>query len=212
MTEAIQDQAVAEAIMRACSALNTQAEYLTSLDQAMGDGDMGITMARIAAALQSYVLETPADPLDKFLMGAGMATNRAAPSTMGTLTATALMRMAKVAKDKTSLSAADIAELFAAVDTGIQERGKATPGDKTVVDAIHPANEAFAAALAGGSTLPEAGQIALDAAKQGRDSVTPLRSKIGRASWVGERTEGQVDPGCAAFVIVLSAIVMPEAA
>jgi hypothetical protein len=60
--------------------------------------------------------------------------------------------------------------------------------------------------------LQEAGQTALEAAKAGRDSVTALRSKVGRASWVGERTEGKIDPGCAAFVVMLSAIVEPASA
>ncbi|MCO6449500.1 MAG: DAK2 domain-containing protein [Caldilineales bacterium] len=211
MTELIHGQDVAAAIQRVCAVLAAQAEYLTSLDQAMGDGDMGITMSRIAAALQSYAVETPTDDLGKFFLGAGMAANRAAPSTMGTLAATALMRMGKLAKDKTSLNVADVAELFAAADAGVQERGKAKPGDKTIVDALHPASEAFSTAIAEGASLQEAGRKALDAATQGRDSVTPLRSKIGRASWVGERTEGQVDPGCAAFVIVLTAIVEPQA-
>ncbi|MCP4168674.1 MAG: dihydroxyacetone kinase subunit L [Chloroflexi bacterium] len=212
MTESIQGQAVAEAIKRACAALSEQTEYLTSLDQAMGDGDMGITLSRIADALQSYAEDTPADDLGKFLLGAGMATNRAAPSTIGTLTATALMRMGKVAKGKDSLSAGDIGELFEAADTGIQQRGKAKLGDKTIVDAIHPASVAFAEAIAVGASLQQAGESALLAAAQGRDNVTPLRSKIGRASWVGERTEGLVDPGCAAFVIMLSAIVKPMSA
>lgn len=72
---------------------------------------------------------------------------------------------------------------------------------------MHPAAEAFAQAVAEGKSPREAGQVALAAAKTGRDSVTPLRSKIGRAGWVGERTEGQVDPGCEAFVIILDALV-----
>lgn len=209
MTESIQGQAVADAMLRVCAALKDQSEYLTSLDQALGDGDMGITMARMADALATYATETPTDDLGKFLLGAGMAANRAAPSTMGTLLATALMRMGKVCKGKSSLTTADLVQLFDAADTGIQERGKAKPGDKTIVDALHPANEAFAKAISEGGTSEEAGAAALRAAEQGRDSVTPLRSKVGRASWVGERTEGQVDPGCAAFVIILSAILAP---
>ena len=79
-------------------------------------------------------------------------------------------------------------------------------GDKTVVDALHPASEAFAAAVDAGPAGPEAAAAAaLAAAEAGRDSVTPLRSKIGRASWVGERTEGKVDPGCEALVVMLKA-------
>lgn len=207
MADTISGQAVAEAMKRVCSALKEQTDYLTSLDQAMGDGDMGITLAKIADALAGYAENTPCDDIGKFLAGAGMAANRAAPSTMGTLLATALMRAGKVVKGKSGLTPDDLAEIFTAADTGIQERGKSKPGNKTIVDAIHPAGLAFGKAVAEGAGLEQAGTLALQAAEEGRDKVTPLRSQVGRASWVGERTEGKVDPGCAAFVIMLSAIV-----
>ena len=208
MAEAIDGQAVAEAMRRASSALKEQVDYLTSLDQALGDGDMGITMSRIADALQEYVESNPAPDSDigKFVAAAGMAVNRAASSTMGTLTATALMRAGKEVAGKAQLSGDDVAAMLRAADTGIQERGKAKPGDKTIVDALHPAQEAFGEAIEAGASVGEAALKALHAAEEGRDRVTPLRSRVGRASWVGERTEGQVDPGCAALVILLQAL------
>lgn len=204
---AITVEEVAEVMGRVSALLQTQKDYLTSLDQAMGDGDMGITLGKIGQALEAYAQETATDDIGKFLAGAGMAANKAAPSTMGTLLATALMRAGKAVKGKTELSTDDLAEIFQAADLGIQERGKAKPGDKTVVDALHPAAEAFAEALAAGASPGEAAAKALQAAETGRDAVTPLRSKIGRASWVGERTEGKVDPGCEAFVMVLEKII-----
>ena len=79
-----------------------------------------------------------------------------------------------------------------------------------MIDALHPAAVAFAAAIAEGKSAEEAGQAALAAAEAGRDRVTPLRSKIGRASWVGERTEGKVDPGCEALVVMLGALVVSD--
>jgi dihydroxyacetone kinase len=210
MTDTVSGQAVAEAMKRVCTALAGQTDYLTSLDQAMGDGDMGITMSKLADALANYAENTPYDDIGKFLAGGGMAANRAAPSTMGTLVATALMRAGKAVKGNTELTPEALTEIFSAADAGIQERGKAKPGDKTIVDAIHPASLAFGDAVAEGVRLKEAGLRALQAAEAGRDQVTPLRSQVGRASWVGERTEGKVDPGCAAFVIMLSAIVEPS--
>ncbi len=206
MSEMIQGQDVIAAMQRACNALLAQQSYLTSLDQAMGDGDMGITLSKIATALLEYVETTPVDDLGKFFLGAGMTANRTAPSTMGTLLATALMRAGKAVKGKSELDASDLARMFKAADAGIQERGKARPGDKTIVDALHPASEAFAAAVDASKSLAEAGAEALKAAQAGLESVTPLRSKIGRASWVGERTIGKVDPGCAAFVTMFTAV------
>ncbi len=207
MPETVQGQAIADAMLRVCAALKSQAEYLTSLDQAMGDGDIGITLTKIADALTPYAQATPLADLAKFLGGAGLAANKAGSSTMGTLLATALMRAGKVVMGKAELSTADLVAMFKAADAGMQERGKANLGDKTVLDALHPAAEAFAAAIEQGDSIHEAGVKAVRAAEAGRDSVTTLRSKIGRASWVGERTEGKVDPGCATLVVILQAIV-----
>jgi dihydroxyacetone kinase len=193
-------------VRRASQTLVAQTDYLTSLDQAIGDGDMGITMGKIGEALLAFVDANPIDDIGKYLFQLGTATNKAAPSTMGTLTAGALMSAGKIVRDRTELEPGDLAAMFQAADEGIQTRGKAKLGDKTVVDALHPACEAFGAAIAAGSSLHEAGAAAIEAAAAGRDSVTPLRSKIGRASWVGERTEGIVDPGCAMFVLLLQAI------
>ncbi len=203
MSGIIQSADVAEALRRAGQVLADQSEYLTQLDQAIGDGDMGITMGRIGVALLGYVEQTEVDDIGKYLAQAGMTANRAGPSTMGTLFSTALMRAGKAARGKTELSADDLAQMFRAADEGVAERGKASLGDKTVRDALSPAAEAFAAAIADGKTPAEAGAAALAAAEAGRDRVTPQRSKVGRAGWVGERTEGQVDPGCEMLVLLL---------
>ena len=208
MTEVIQAYAVVEAIRRASLAAGEQIDYFTSLDQALGDGDMGITVGKLTAALLAYTEETPIEDIGKYLARAGMVGNRAASSTMGTLIATALMRAGKVAQGKAELSPTDLAAMFTAADQGMQERGKAKPGDKTIIDAIHPAAETFAVAIDSGAPLQEAGTLALAAAEEGRDSVTPQRSKVGRASWVGERTEGKLDPGCALFTLAMKSVVV----
>ena len=206
MSDFVPNQAIVGAIRRISDALTEQSEYLTKLDQAIGDGDAGITLSKAAAALLEYVADRPIEDVGTWFAGAGMAINRAAPSTLGTLTATALMSAGKVVKGKPDISVDDTALMFEAALAGIQHRGKTKLRDKTIVDAMHPACEAYGTAIADGTSLEDAGLRTLRAAEAGRDRVTPLRSQIGRASWVGERTEGKVDPGCAAFVIVLQAI------
>ncbi|MEL7643068.1 MAG: DAK2 domain-containing protein [bacterium] len=207
MAETIHSEAVVAAFKRVSQALIDNSTFLTSLDQAMGDGDMGINMERIGTALQEYIGATAIEDIGKYFAGAGMATNRAAPSTMGTLMATAIMRAGKEVMGKTELTAADLAAMLKAAFTGMQERGKAQLGNKTILDALYPASMAFDAAVNEGKSLQEAGTLALAAAEEGRDKVTPLRSQIGRAGWVGERTEGLVDPGCAALVTIFTALV-----
>lgn len=207
MSEAIQGQEIVAAIQRVSNALKNESDYINSLDQSMGDGDTGITLNKVADALLGYVKNNPIVDVGKFLMSAGMAINKAAPSTLGTLFATALMRAGKLVKGKSEITAEELALMFKVAVEEIQQRGKAQLGDKTIVDAIHPASEAFAEAVAEDDTLSEAGNKAVVAAEAGSDSVTPLRSQIGRASWIGERTEGKLDPGCAALVVVLKALV-----
>ena len=163
-----------------------------------------------STALVAYVTDNPVEDIGNYLAKAGMAANKAAPSTLGTLLATALMRAGKEVKGQSELSAQDLIRMFNAADEGVQQRGQAKLGDKTIVDALHPASVTFAAALADGASLKETGIKALRAAEAGRDQVTPLRSQIGRASWVGERTEGKIDPGCETLVIILTAIVQPS--
>jgi phosphoenolpyruvate---glycerone phosphotransferase subunit DhaL len=196
---------VAAAARRAAAALKANHALLTELDQAVGDGDLGVTAIKLAEALEAAADQGGAD-LGKFLAQTGMSLNRAASSTMGTLMATALMQAGKRVMGKESLTTADLPELLNAATEGVRTRGKANLGDKTLLDALAPAADAFAAALAEGKTLPDAAQAMVGAARGGRDRVTPLRNRIGRASWLGERTEGKVDPGCVFAVIVLAAL------
>lgn len=206
MTAIYPGRAVADAMLRVCVALKSQVDGLTALDQAVGDGDMGYTLGKIADALAEFAVATPTTDIGRFLGNAGMLANKSGPSTMGTLLATALMRAGKTVMGKAELIPGDLVAMLQAAEQGIQERGKANLGDKTILDALHPANEAFAAAIAAGEAVVVAGAQALAAAKAGRDAVTPRRSLIGRASWIGERTEGQIDPGCAALVVILAAL------
>lgn len=196
---------LAAAASRVAAALKAQQATLTELDQAVGDGDLGVTAIKAAEALETAADEGGAD-LGKWLAQTGMALNRAAPSTMGTLMATALMQAGKRVLGKESVSADDLPLLLNAATEGVRTRGKANLGDKTLLDAMQPGSDAFAAALSEGKALPAAAEAMVAAARDGRDRVTPLRNRIGRASWLGERTEGKVDPGCAFAVIVLTAL------
>lgn len=211
MTDTFGGDAVAAALGRAAARLRELREWLTELDAAMGDGDMGINLAKGAAGLEAYLEEhAPEGDLGRFLFGAGMAFNRAAPSTLGTLLATGLMRAGKECQGFDQLDARLLTKMLVAADEGIQERGKAKPGDKTVVDALHPAAEAFAAAIERGEDLTAASHKMLEAGREGRDAVIPLQSQVGRASWVGERTRNQPDPGTVALVQVMESVLGAE--
>ncbi len=196
---------VAAAARRVAAALRADEAMLTELDQAVGDGDLGVTAVKLAEALESAAGQPGVD-VGKYLAQTGMALNRAAPSTMGTLMATALMQAGKRAMDKERLAAADLPGLLEAAVEGVRTRGKANLGDKTILDALEPASEALSAALKEGRSLSVAAEAMVTAAREGRDRVTPQRNRIGRAGWLGERTEGKVDPGCGFAVVVLGAL------
>jgi dihydroxyacetone kinase len=207
MTSEFDTAEITAAMVRVATALRANHEMITELDQAVGDGDLGITAVKLAEALETAAAKTNVADIGKFLAETGMALNRAASSTMGTLMATALMQAGKTALGKSKLAVADLPTLLSAATAGVEMRGKAKVGDKTLIDVLHPASDALAAALAAGEPLAAAGAAMLAAAREGRDRMTPLRNKIGRASWLGERTEGKVDPGCAFAVVTLTAIV-----
>lgn len=199
------------ALTRIARAMRANADRLTELDQQVGDGDLGITAKKAADAIDAHVARGGAtDDLGGYIAAAGMAVNRVASSTMGTLIATAAMRAGKVVKGASAIAPAELGEMLQAAAQGMKDRGKAELGDKTILDALFPAAAAFNEAVQSGKTLAEAGDAMVAAAEKGRDAVTPQRNRIGRAGWVGERTEGVVDPGCALCVAVLAGLAGQE--
>lgn len=198
---------VRDAAARVAAALEQGSEHLGELDRAMGDGDLGLTATKIAAACRERAADDPGEDVGAYLLSLAMAINRAASSSFGTLVATASMRAAKPAKGRAEVSLEELVAMLEAANEGLQERGKAKPGDKTLVDVVDAAAVAARERLAAGDDAAQVGAAVARAAREGRDRVTPLRSRIGRAGWVGERTEGLVDPGCEAGVRILTAIV-----
>ena len=118
---------------------NDSKDLLVELDGKMGDGDLGLTMAKAFSAAYDGLRDTEEADLGKILMKAGMSMAQNAPSTMGTLMATGFMRGGKALSGKERIILPDLADFFQAFANGIMERGKARPGEKTVVDVLKPA-------------------------------------------------------------------------
>lgn len=174
---------------------------LIEMDQAIGDGDLGLTMANgFAGAAKDAANLAETEPGRLFLK-AGMAINKYAPSTMGTLMATGFMRGGKATSGKATLDSTDVAAFFQAFLQGLLERGKAKPGDKTVVDAATSA--AAAAATAAGQPLPAAIAAIQAGAEEGLEATKTMMSQHGKAAVFREKTIGLIDPGCAAFCLVV---------
>lgn len=182
-------------------------DEITALDQALGDGDLGVT-CRLGLQAIRDLPEPPAEALGDSLLKAGMAFNQAGASTYGALVATGAMRAAKYAKDG-ELASWDLPAVARALDAaaqGIMQRGKAQAGDKTLLDALLPAVEALRAAVAAGQTLAAGLASAAQAAADGAAATAPWQSKFGRAGWLQERTIGTPDGGATVVALVLKAV------
>lgn len=179
------------------------AEELRDLDAAIGDGDLGITVNKGAAAVAAKFDTLPASPAPAEVLraaGAGFASGN--PSTMAALVGGALLAAAKVVKDCEDLSRKDIAALADAAVAAIMARGKAELGDKTMLDAIAPSLEALKSAEVSTDPLPEM----IWAAQRAVAESAAWQSRRGRAAWVGERSVGHPDPGATAYVRLLQAL------
>lgn len=179
--------------------------YLTELDSAIGDADHGTNMARGTAAVVAHLDE--ANTVDALLKKAGMTLVSTVGGTSGPLYGTLLMKMGMATGAVTALSPEDFSKAFRAGLDGLIARGKTELGDKTMVDALSPAIDAFDAAVADGAGMADAARSAAEAAAAGRDATTPLVARKGRASYLGERSAGHMDPGATSATYLMDALV-----
>ncbi|HEY0002480.1 MAG TPA: dihydroxyacetone kinase subunit DhaL [Actinoplanes sp.] len=178
---------------------------LTELDSAIGDADHGANMDRgMTAVLAMLDAEHPETP-SAVLKRTGMTLVSTVGGASGPLYGTAFLRMAAAAGDTGALDPPALAKVLRAGLDGVVARGKAAPGDKTMVDALAPAVDALDAALAAGRHLPEALAATVRAAEQGRAATIPLVARKGRASYLGERSAGHQDPGATSVTLLLTA-------
>jgi phosphoenolpyruvate---glycerone phosphotransferase subunit DhaL len=173
-------------------------ERLCALDGVIGDADHGIAMELGFNAIRQSLNAmdaTAAEPTAIFNAAAKSFLNAVGASS-GPLYATAFMRAGAAVKDKQKLDSGDIVKIIQAMAQGIKDRGKAEPGEKTMMDAWGPASLA----------APEGLAAALAAATQGAESTKAMLATKGRAARLGERSLGHMDPGAASAVTVIAAM------
>ncbi|WP_406057623.1 dihydroxyacetone kinase subunit DhaL [Kribbella sp. NBC_00889] len=186
----------------AASSLHDNAAYLTELDSAIGDADHGANMDRGFQAIVALLDETSFETVDELMKKAGMTLVSKVGGASGPLYGTFFLRFG-TALAGAGLTPATIGEAFRAGVGGILQRGKPELGDKTMYDAWAPALDAYDAAVAGGSDLDGALTAAAEAAAKGRDATIPLVARKGRASYLGERSAGHMDPGATSTTMLL---------
>ena len=183
-----------------------QRDYLVDLDRAIGDGDHGENMDRgFKAAVEALGQAQPAS-VAEVLKTVAKTLMSTVGGAAGPLYGTAFLRASKAAGDG-ELDGAGVAAVIAGALDGIQARGKATTGEKTMVDAWTPALEAARAAAESGSDGAAVLEAAATAAESGAAATEPMRATKGRASYLGERSIGHLDPGAVSTSLILRAAV-----
>ncbi|MEQ4566625.1 dihydroxyacetone kinase subunit DhaL [Paenarthrobacter sp. CAP02] len=178
---------------------------LIELDRAIGDSDHGENMDRGFQAVVAKLEEAPPETPGAALKVAAMALMSKVGGAAGPLYGTAYLRAATSLGDLADVDAEALAAALAAARDGVVARGKAEPGDKTMIDAWTPAVEAAQKAAAAGKDPREVLDAAAQAAQAGAESTDELVARKGRASYLGERSAGHRDPGAASTALLLRA-------
>lgn len=183
-----------------------QREALIALDGKVGDSDLGITMNKAFSAAFESVRSNTSDPIGKTLQLAGMAVAKAAPSTMGTLVATGLMRGGKALEGAEGWGTPEMSAFWDAFLKGVADRGKAQLGDKTLLDVLSPIALSLQSAKAAGTALPQALGEAVQAARDGLEATKAMVAQHGKAACFQEKTIGLQDAGATVGVLIIETL------
>jgi dihydroxyacetone kinase-like protein len=179
-------------------------DNLTELDAAIGDADHGANMARGFTAVKGKLGDLKDKDIGAIFKAVAMTLISTVGGASGPLYGTFFLQAANPANGKKALSLTELSSIFETGLAGLVHRGKAAVGEKTMVDALTPAIAALKPS--GNDTLVDVIGRAVAAAHKGADSTVPLVAKKGRASYLGERSAGHLDPGAASSVLLLEAL------
>lgn len=198
---------IKDALDAVAAAIIAQKDYLTDLDRQIADGDHGINMTRGFQAAMDAVeeMDDTAKP-GPVLETIGKAFIHNVGGAAGPLYGTGFIKAAAVCDEDTKLNVASFEKLLGAAIAGIEKRGHAKKGDKTMLDTLIPIHACFLPENAEGKTLFEVLQDASHAAKEGVDYTKTIAARRGRASLVGERSIGHEDPGAVSSMLMYRAL------
>lgn len=180
-------------------------QQLTDLDSAVGDGDFGISLDRGFTAVEAELTANPPADIRAVFQNVATVLIKTMGGSSGPLLGTFFLRAGATCAGKSELGPADVVTLFQAGVEGLQQRGKAALGDKTMMDAWLPAVGAMRDALEAGSGLAEILERGAAAAEAGMQATITMQARKGRGSYLGERSVGHQDPGATATYLLLKA-------
>lgn len=185
--------------------IQENAAYLSEIDGAIGDGDHGINMNKGFTLCQQRLAGKDVD-FSTAVNTLGRVLLMEIGGSMGPLYGTFFREMANASQEKETIDAQVFLEMLKAALAGIQGLSKAKVGDKTLMDTLIPAIDAYEQALKAGKSFPDALQEMTAAAEAGKDSTKELVAKIGRASRLGERSRGVLDTGATSCWLILKSM------
>jgi dihydroxyacetone kinase-like protein len=197
---------VISSLRRIGQVLHDNRQYLTDLDSPIGDADHGINMDRGFTAVLARLDTVQGQDAGAILKAVASTLISTVGGASGPLYGTAFLRAGIALTGKQSVSLDDAVVALGAAVQGIRDRGKATTGEKTMLDALVPAQESLARAASQGLTLPEAFALAAAAAEAGAEATIPMMATKGRASYLGERSIGHQDAGATSSALMLRAV------
>ena len=186
--------------------IEAEKEYLTELDNEIGDGDHGINLARGFEAVEKKLPSLAGGDIGALLKGVGMQLVSTVGGASGQLYGTAFMKAGMACKGLTEIDGPAFVKAMEAAVDGIKMRGKATEGEKTMLDALCPALKVMQDDVAAGKSLKEALQDAAQAAEKGVEYTKTIIATKGRASYLGERSLGHQDPGATSSLYLLQVL------
>ena len=186
--------------------IEAEKDYLTQLDNEIGDGDHGINLARGFEAVEKKLPSLAGGDIGALLKGVGMQLVSTVGGASGPLYGTAFMKAGMACKGLTELDGPAFVKAMEAAVDGIKMRGRATEGEKTMLDALCPALKVMQDEVAAGKSLKEALQDAAAAAEKGVEYTKTIIATKGRASYLGERSLGHQDPGATSSLYLLQVL------
>jgi len=207
MSRVINTATLIDILKETASGWSRHHDELTQLDSVAGDGDLGVTVELAGKSMVDYLANPGEDDIGKILMKCGMQINKASPSTFGTLLASAFMEAGKAVLGHKEIQFKDLLPLGRSAVEGVKKRGKAEVGDKTILDALVPAVEAFGEGLAKEKDSNIILADVVKAAKAGAEATIQMKAKYSRASYRQDGAIGLQDAGATAIYYLMESFV-----
>ena len=196
--------AVERAVQATAKTVLKNEQHFSELDALAGDGDFGFSLAAGFRVIDADMASLDKSSISAFLLKLSMVISKHVGGSSGPLWGTAFMRAGMLCKDKQTITLTDLEAIAQAAIDGIQQRGGALPGDKTLIDVLIPVRDAIGAHARGDGDNNAALRDATQAAEEAAETAKSWVAKRGRQQFTGDRSAGTPDPGMVAVATILN--------